>query len=70
MTFTKSKRALESELGSYSRVQKDISDRLRMTAPSTEAAVNYGEDNVSFEVMKTNSKNSFFYFSLIFFLIE
>ena len=35
MTFTKSKRALESELGSYSRVQKDISDRLRMTAPST-----------------------------------
>lgn len=55
MAFSKSKRALESELGSYSRLQKEISDKLRMTAPASEAAANnYGDDAVNFEDERTS----------------
>lgn len=53
MALSKSKRALESELGSYSRLQKEISDKLRMTAPASEAAVNYGDETVNFEDERT-----------------
>lgn len=50
MAFSKSKRALESELGNYSRLQKEVSDKLRLTAPATEDNVNIlGEDNPNFE---------------------
>jgi len=49
MAFSKSKRALESELGNYSRLQKEVSDKLRLTAPATEDNVNMFEDNSNFE---------------------
>lgn len=54
MAFSKSKRALESELGSYSRLQKEISDKLRITAPASEATVNYGDENVNIEDERTS----------------
>lgn len=50
MAFSKSKRALESELGNYSRLQKDVSDKLRLSAPVSEEATNtMGSENPNFE---------------------
>lgn len=47
MAFLKSKRALESELGNYSRIQKDVSDKLRITAPVSEDIVNNAYDDIT-----------------------
>lgn len=48
MAFSKSKRAFESELSNYSRIQKEVSDKLRLAAPVTEDLVNT-DDGSNFE---------------------
>lgn len=45
LSFTKSKRALETEVENYSRLQKEVSEKLRRTLPLTPENVNPFEEN-------------------------
>lgn len=47
MAFSKSKRAFESELANYSRMQKEVSDKLRLAAPVAEESINTNNDEGS-----------------------